>query len=246
MEVSMVPNSRQLAMRDPAIAALVGIIAMGGNNFGSDFGDVEGDFGDDISGDFGGDEFAGDIQYGFDMFGDFGADAAAPIPAKPTAQQAVAAWRAQRAQAMASRRRQNILHPNKGAREKVERYTFSLSQAITLGTPIAPMTMTGNPDVDIRPQVLTINVPSPMFMFITEMSVANVKVTVGGGSVEDAWNYNALGVGRTLDMPTITPAQRALILGSYSGYVPPGFAAGAFLSQLYITASFKGPASVVT
>lgn len=233
----MRPNSNQLARRDLALASLLGIVANGGSNFGH-----ESSFEGEFSADFADDGISGD--FGDDMYGDFGADAPAVaaggmIP-KPTAQQAIQAFRTQAANKIHRQKRVSLLNPNMGSDVKVERYTFTLSQALTIGV-AAAITMTGQPDTSIRPQVLTMNAPSPMFATIQEIKVANVSVTVGTGA-EDAFDYSALAVMKQLDMPTLTPANRATILGQYTGYVPPGFAANLAVT---FSASFKGPASIV-
>lgn len=227
----MRPNSSQLARRDVALASLLGIVASNGTNFGSEF-----------SGEFGS-EF-GDDDFGDDMEGEFAADFCAdPVPAaaipKPTAQQAINAYRAQAMNRINRNRRQALINPNKGSDVKVERYSFTISQALAIGT-AAALSMTGQPDTTIRPQVLTMNAPSPMFATIQEIKVANVSVTVGTGA-EDAFNYSPLAVAKHLDMPTLTPANRATILGAYTGYVPPGFAVGLAVT---FSASFKGPATI--
>ncbi len=136
--------------------------------------------------------------------------------------------------------RGTLLEPNKGSSIKVERYSFTIDQNITLGTTVA-LNMTGQPDTTIRPQTVTMNAPTPMFATISTIKVANVSVTVGPGN-EDAFNYNANGWGRSLDMPTLSPANRATVVGSYTGFVPPGFVAATAVS---FNASFKGPASIV-
>jgi hypothetical protein len=133
-----------------------------------------------------------------------------------------------------------ILEPNRGSAIKVERYSFSIDQDITLGTS-EDINMTGQPDTTIRPQTVTMNAPTPMFATISNIKVANVSVTVGPGN-EDAYNYNANGWGRNLDMPTLSPANRATITGRYTGYVPAGFVGG---QEVNFNASFKGPASIV-
>lgn len=235
------PNSSQLSLRDPALAAVLGVIALKGSNFGgeSDFG---ADFGDDD--DYGEDddygaEFEGDDDYG----ADFGAAARKPVKVKrpQNQQQLVSLWKNHHAKKAMSKRREMLLEPNKGSAVKIEKYTFTLSQAITLGTAAAFTTLTGQPDTSIRPQRLTCNAPAPMFAFLQEIKVANVSVSVGSG-LEDAYNYNANGVGQSLDMPTLSPANRATILGSYTGFVPPGFVGG---TSVYFSASMKGPASIV-
>lgn len=237
----MRPNSRQLAMRDPALAAIMGAIT--GTNFGveprrggrsvSSFGD---EYGDDP---FGADDVGDD--YGAEFGDDYGAEFGAAALARPTPAAAAAAWRAKRAQMAATARRGRILEPNKGSAVKVEKYAFSISQTITLGTAVSFTTLTGQPDTTIRPQRVSMNAPSPMFAFVQEIKVANVSVTIGSG-LEDAWNYNALGVGQALDMPTLSPANRATVLGSYSGFVPPGFVGG---TSTTFSVTFKGPSSIV-
>ncbi len=208
------PNSRNLAMRDPALAAVLGLVGNAGADFGAEFGD---DFGTD----FGADE----------------AVALAPTPAnmqKAWAHYGNAAKRDARTKA-----RERILEPNAGSDVKVERYAFSLNQTLTLGTAVA-VSAGGNPDTNIRPQRVSINAPAPGFGTVTEIKVANVSVTVGG--IGDMFEYNAMGVGQSLDMPTLSPANRASILGAYNGFVPTGYVGG-FSYILCVT--FKGPSSIV-
>lgn len=237
------PNAQLLALRDPAQAALFGVIALAGSNFGgdSDFGAEFGDD-DDYGAEFGDDDDYG-AEFGDDDYGaDFGA-ARKPVKVKRPANQSqlVALWKNVHAKKAMAKRREMLLEPNKGSAVKIEKYTFTLSQAITLGTAAAFTTLTGQPDTSIRPQRLTCNAPAPMFAFLQEIKVANVSVSVGSG-LEDAYNYNANGVGQSLDMPTLSPANRATILGSYTGFVPPGFVGG---TAVYFSASMKGPASIV-
>src|SRR5437868_1730292 len=101
-------NSRQLAMRDPALAALVGAIA--GSDFGTEasFGaDFGADFGDDMHGDFGADMHG---DFGADMHGDFGAAESTPTP-----QQSMALWHKAKHAHMATQRRVRHLFPNAGS-----------------------------------------------------------------------------------------------------------------------------------
>lgn len=235
------PNAKTLALRDPARAALVG--AIGGASFGAEFGT---EFGDEFSAEddpFGEDPFGDD--YGAEFGEDFGADdfgAARRAVVRRPNPAAVAALLKKRQAAMArTASRGRLLEPNKGSTVKVEKYAFTISQSITLGTAAAFTTLTGQPDTSIRPQRVTMNAPSTMFAFVQEIKVANVSVTVGSG-LEDAYNYNANGVGQTLDMPTLSPANRATVLGSYTGYVPPGFVAA---TATTFSCSFRGPASIM-
>lgn len=241
----MRPSAEQLAMRDPALAALMGIIP--GDNFGADSFGAE--FGDDE--DFGDDDDWGDDDYGDDDFeAEFGDDdefgarrrkkKKSAHKARPTSSKMMALWSKHAKQAAHTQSREMKLEPNKHSAVKVERYAFTISQAITMGTAVA-LALTGNPDTTIRPQRVSMNAPTPMFAFITEIKVANVSVTVGAG-FEDAFNYSSLGVGQSLDMPTLSPANRASVLGNYTGFTPPGFTAG---TAVYFSATLKGPASIV-
>jgi hypothetical protein len=222
----MRPNSKTLALRDPAAAILMG--AIDGADFGAEYGY---DFGDDEHGDDYGDDYGADYS--------FGAAAPARHPAHPPAALAAKLWAQHKARTAHTDRRARLIEPNKGSSVKIERYSFAINAALVLGTP-ANLNMFGQPDTNIRPQRVTMNAPSPGFATIQEIKVANVSVTVGGTS--DAWDYNSLGVGQSLDMPTLTPANRAQVLGAYTGFVPPGFVGG---SAYTFCCSFKGPASIV-
>jgi len=214
-------SMKDLAMRDPALAAALGVLP------GTDFG-AESDFGNDYG--FGIDSTSA-MGFGF------GADAPSTPPATPQAMMAL--WKAHHAAMQQGAHRDAILNPNKNAAVKVGRYTFSASQALTLGT-AAGITATNNPDTNIRPQRVTMNAPNPGFVTISEIKAANVSVTVGG--ILDAYQFNAVGQDQSLDMPTITPAMKVSVLGQYTGFVPAGFVLG----QPYLfVASFTGPAAVV-
>jgi hypothetical protein len=224
---SMRPNAQQLSLRDPAAAALLGII--NGASFGADFG--YGDFspmGDEMGADFG-DEWGAD----------FGDATVASAPA-PTAAQLVALHRRNVQRSVVSSKRAALLEPNKHSDVKVERYSFGLSQAIVIGTAVG-ITLSGNPSVDIRPQRICTNVPGPNFVFLTLIQVANVVVTVGNG-VEDANDYAAHAVGTILDLPTLSTQTPARVSGNYFGFVPPAYVVG---SASFFTCSFKGWANIV-
>jgi hypothetical protein len=265
----MRPNARTLAMRDPAAAIMAG--AIDGADFGCDvgseyhpdasaqqryvsrsepwspgadecdFGADFGPFGADFGADFGYSEFspvgadAATSDYGAD-FGDddFGA------AANPTPQQLMAMHRKVVASNRHTARRAGLLEPNKGSRIKVERYSFGLSQDIVIGVPVA-ISMNGNPSVDMRPQRVTSNAPGPNFVFLSLIQVANVVVTVGQG-FEDANDYAAHAVGTMLDLPTLSPQNRATIAGTYDGFIPPAYVENA-ASRFCM--SFKGWAEIV-
>ena len=210
----MNPDYKTLALRDPALATLIGGVS--GADFGADFGD-----------DYNGEAFGSEFGVG-----------ETSIPT-PTPAEAMKLWREHHQRSSHTNRREMVLEPNKGSSAKIERYAFQLSQALTIGTPAA-LNLTGQPSVKVRPQRLSINAPCAMFAFLSGIQISNVNVHIGNG-VEDAFDYNANGVGQVLDMPTIDPAQRATIIGNYSGLTPPGFPLGLATN---LTATFKGPAQM--
>jgi hypothetical protein len=238
----MALNFKKLASRDPALGALMGGIA--GSDFGNESVGFESEF--SFGDDYGAESFGDDMGFGDDHgFGDemgFGA-AAAPhaVVRRPTAHQALAAHAHLAKKKSHGQKRKMLLDPNMGSDVKVERYSFSLSQDVVLGTATLFNTnMTGTPDTTFRPQLITMNAPSPGFAVITNIKMANVNVTVGPGS-EDAFNYSASSWGRMMDMPTLLPSTRATVSGTTTTFVPPGFVQGATYT---FNANFKGPSSL--
>jgi len=237
----MRPNARQLAMRDPALAALMGAIGGNGADFGSDFGaDYGADYGDEMAGDtLYGEDMAGDFYGDFGAFGAFGAAAAAArAPAAHGVNPAMMAlWKKHAAVQKHTQTRVGLLKPNGSSLVKVEGYSFSINQTIAaLGTPQA-LLLTGNPQVDIRPIRVTMNAPSVGFATITDIKVSNVSATVG--TTGDAFKYSILGVGAHMKLPMLTPAIPATVTGNYTGFLPPGFVGG---SAFLFEACFEGPA----
>lgn len=256
----MRPNARQLALRDPAAAVMLGIIA--GTNFGSEHHPMRGSgnrygrnnaeiasfgrdhgFGSDIStSDYGADFGSSFSPMGADFDGedpDMGADFGAA--GHPSAAQLVALHKKQQAMARKTAKRHALLEPNAGSHIKVERYSFGLSQQITLGTPVN-ISMNSAPSVDLRPQRVTTNVPGPNFVYLSLIQVANVVITVGQGNFEDASDYANVAVGTMLDLPTLSPQNRATIAGNYFGFLPPAYING---QTSYFCLSFKGWAEIV-
>lgn len=239
-------RAQQLMGRDVALACLVGAYGDGASDFGvggvSDFGDEFGDddFGDDDFGDddFGDDDF-GDDDFAGDFAGDFGAARKRRRRRRPAGgAKALSAWNRMK-QRTASRAA--ILNPNKGSHIDVERYSFTVSEAITLGTALTFTSLTNTPDTRFRPQRMTCNAPTPMFAYLSNIKVSNVNATVGTGQ-EDAYNYNPNAVGQMLDLPTLEPSNRVTVLGNYTGFTPPGFVNG---SAQFFSINFKGPSTIV-
>ncbi len=225
-------NQRQLVRRDPAAAAILGLSlaassGAAGADFGAEFGSA---FGDDYGDDFGDD-------YG----ADFGAAVAAAggaqlmVP-KPTAQQAIGAWNKQAVKRVHAIRRVAKLDPNRDSSVKVEKYSMSMGDNFVLGATSNHIIST-TPDTQFRPQLITANAPTVGFAYLDNLKMANVNVTVGNAS-EDLFGYGAGAWGKDLDMPTLTPSNRATADVEYSGYVPPGFVAEATYK---FRLSFHGP-----
>jgi hypothetical protein len=254
-------RSTDLAMRDPALAAAMGILP-GGGDFGSDFGrsyEFAGEYGNKTAGfsgrnwqpQFGHESLEALTRYGnyqpefsADFGDDYGLDAppGAMVPHGPHGLHPQHA-RALRELEYLRRRthdREMLLEPNKGSSTKVERYDFSLNTLLTIGTAATIDDMSLQPAVTLRPNKLICNVPAPGFILLTTIQVANVAITVGQGT--DAWNYNPGALDSRLDAPTLSPANRATISGTYTGTAPVPFSAG---DSFVFVATFQGPATIV-
>lgn len=247
------PNALSLAMRDPALAAVLGAIP--GHDFGysapapqpvaylprhqTQFGDDYG-FGDGGPG----------YDYGFGLsaydpsmnmgFG-FGAPAHPAHRRRPVPHPAHAAhaWHPPAHNPTAARTL--LLDPNRDSSVKVERYTFSFSPTsnLVLGTASSIPTFTQNPSTSIKGQRLATNAPMPGFVILSQLQIANVNVFIGGS--EDAWTYAATSMGVMLDLPRLDPQNRASAAGSYSGVLPANFALNTSY-QFIIT--LQGPATL--
>lgn len=245
----MRPTSRELSRRDPAAAVLLGAMAAAGTDFGwepgrnsqrSQFGVEFGGhdpWGHDPGYNWGRDP----ITFGWDHYGADAPPAAVQAAPRPTPQAMMAAWNNEVRRHQQNMKREMLLEPNKGAEAKVERYTLPISQSITIGTAAQAISLLGNPSVNLRPQRVTMNAPSPSFVFISLIQVANVVVTVGPGTL-DAYDFNPNAVGTSLDLPTLTPANSARVQGTNSGFIPPGYTNGATTT---FVANFMGWASII-
>jgi len=127
-------------------------------------------------------------------------------------------------------RRASLIDPNANAHLKIERYSFSMSpqKNFSLGTPME-FDCTLQPNTRIRAQRIICNAPAPNFVILNSIQVANVNILVG--TSEDAYSYNANGNGVMLDLPTLDPANRATVSGSYTGLVLPPYD-GHFIDRL--------------
>lgn len=116
-------------------------------------------------------------------------------------------------QAVARRKRQLLIEPNKDSDLKIEIYEFGLTKKVTLGVP-AQFRMTNSPDVTFRISKMIANVTQPGMFYIRDIRVANVGCTIGGSL--DAFNLKDL----RYDYPTLTPANRVSVQVEYTGLVP--------------------------
>lgn len=114
----------------------------------------------------------------------------------------------------ATARRKLVLNPNHNSKCKVERYSLGLHTDIDLGTS-GPFAMMDSPDVMFRPQEVCINASTPGMFLIQSILVGNVNVLIGGQ--EDAYNWRNK---RRVDWPTLSPANKIVITGSYTGKIP--------------------------
>lgn len=234
-------NMHQLAARDPALAALVGAIA--GHDFGQD---ADYDPSPDFQAGFGFspyDPYAHSIGfgniygYGEDDYG-FGAAPRGPAGAPHPRPHMV---RHHPHDPTSTYSRSMLLDPNRNSTVKVERYSFSFSPAtaLVLGTASAIASFTAQPSTSIKGQRLVTNAPSPGFVTLSSLQIANVNVFVG--TTEDAFTYAATAQGVMLDLPRLDPQNRATAAGNYTGVLPPGFTAGASFTFII---TLQGPATL--
>jgi hypothetical protein len=231
----MKPNSRQLAMRDPALAAIMGVStgARAQADFGTDYGVHFGGSRPRVS--FGDDGAAAHLAAA-QMTG----PAHPAHPMNPANQGAMMKmWNDKIAAESDTTARMRIIDPNANSTIKINRYSFSLNQDVVLGTPLLNFDISGSPPTNLRPERVTMNSPTFGMFLINEMKVANVSVADG---TFDAAENNQVGIGQEYEMPTLTPSNKARVQGQYTGLTPPPFALGA--SYKFIT-TFKGPSTII-
>lgn len=110
-----------------------------------------------------------------------------------------------------------LLDPNHDQRLKLGKYSFGLSQAITIGI-AAGLFMSDSPATTIRTKRVVMNAPNVGFATVSTLLIANVAVTVGGA--EDAFAYSAVSFSNEVDYPTLPPSQKATMTGTYTGFAP--------------------------
>jgi hypothetical protein len=131
------------------------------------------------------------------------------------------------------------IQPNRDSDIKMEEYEFSVSKKIILGH-ASLIEITSSPDTMFRPKLASSNVPSPGFILLEDIFIANVSVMVGGG-ITDAFHYNVASP-TPVDWPTLDTMTRFRLVGKYTGLIPPGFTPEA---EFDFTFRCMGPAPIV-
>jgi hypothetical protein len=219
----MRPNAHQLAKRDPALMAVLGLEVLGRGQ--ADFGGEFSEFGIDDS------QLARqDVERGMYVNAShLDRDVGDISHLRRIADLA-------RRQQQDTERRLELLDPNRGSTEKIERFTFSLNQELVLGIAEA-ISMTNNPTTDIKPEKLLFNAPCFNFALINVMQIGNLSVIIGG--FEDAANYGPTALGVHLSMPLLRTSNRAQVTGEYTGLAPAPYTSGGSYS---FTLTLQGPA----
>lgn len=235
-------NYSELALRDPAYAAIMG-------NMDHDFGaEPTASRGSAAFGGFSG--FSGDYNpFGGDYsrFGaeDAGAQAAAladprhPLhAANPQARQIIAEHLHEK---QVANKRKGLIDPNMGSDTKIQRYSFSVATAaLTILGGVQNFTATKNPTTHFHPEKLQGNVDQAYFVMITRGEVANVAFTVG--DVTDSFVFSPKALDNELSLPPLTPSNSAIIIGYYTG-VPYALSA-TYTGSFIFTMTFTGHATV--
>lgn len=229
-------NSRALAMRDPALAALMGA---DGDDFGADVRDAFSpggayDFGQDPYGGYMGYEFGADAVPGV---APAGLAAAAGVVPRPTADQLMQVWQQHHIRLNKMNSRVALLDPNADSPVKIEGYDFTLDSSFSLGTGGA-FNVSDSPDTVLKPIKITSNIPTPGIVYLSEIKVANVDILIGG--TQDAFNYGAQVNGQHIRMPKVLPSNKIRMAGNATTFAPSPFTSGTFTFVL----SFQGPATV--
>jgi hypothetical protein len=217
----MRPNVSSLAMRRPALAALIGIHP------------AEGHFGSERTprnrASFGGFGFGyDDAEYGVDVaeLDPLGTGSHLATDSRMLSRDdrelASAARLSERRRERAAQARME-LDPNHGQTLKLGHYSFGLAQALTIGL-AASIFISDSPSTTMRIKNVVMNVPQVAFVTLNSLLIANVAVTVGGA--EDAYAYSAGGFSNHVDYPTLPPSQKATISAAYTGFSPAPFFAG--------------------
>jgi hypothetical protein len=207
-----------------ALASLMGAIGVNGSDFGKDY--APPGSGDMVRGDeryYANSTFGRDFQFGRDFR--FGRDEG----------DAGARWAARDAK---TTMRRDLLEPNAGSELSVERYFMNINKDLTLNV-ASTFSESAQPSVVIRNQRMIVNAPTPGFVLINDVLLGNVNANASGTA--DAFSFSAQAVGVSLDLPLLQPANKLTVKGSYTGFVPPGFAPN---TAYTLCITFVGPSTM--
>lgn len=98
-------------------------------------------------------------------------------------------------------------------------YVFPLNVEITPGV-AKEFDISAFPEIAIRPKRFVANVPESQLVILESVTLAEVPMFVAGNRHVDAYMFNHLVVGGTLDLPTLTQETKVRIKGKYSGKLP--------------------------
>jgi hypothetical protein len=257
----MRPNVNSLAMRRPALAALLGILPSEGHfgsepTFGNEFG-----LDDELEGEFGfGDEgqlnaaSMGDHSFARNQIArgdvrqiDVNRDAFRNLVGQRNMLRSDLTSDQRKLNHLAQLRdrreeravaHQMRLDPNHGQSLKLGTYSFGLSQAITIGIAVG-LFMSDSPACTLRTKRVVMNAPGVGFATVSNLLIANVATTIGGA--EDAFAYSAQSFSNEVDYPTLPPSQKATMTGNYTGFAP----APLFNGQSYtFSVRFSGTSTI--
>ena len=207
-----------LILREPEYAALLG--------------EVDADFGAPFNPDPFADLSEAAPDFGWDD--DYGAEAAAPVaaqaehraaqlmqhPAHQARAHAIIAKHLHRE--MMEKTSQQRLNPNEGNAKPTYRWAFSVTGSIasvgtkTTGDLGGASGLSQAPNIGVfNPDTLTVNVPQPNFVLISDIKVLSQSLLVGGAG--DAYKYNPISTSKRLNSVPLNPAIPVVILSSYTG-----------------------------
>jgi hypothetical protein len=208
-------SSRQIASRDPAMAALMGAMPA---SFGADFGN------DDRLGDaMGSRSFANrDLRAGAYGSAEMLDVDAGQLRHDNSVIETLESYR-HHDLIMRKLEQERAMDPNRGLATKIGRYDFSVTTPLVIGD-ASGFSTSKQPQTRIRSKRLFCNVPCPQFVTISALLIANINVFIGGPS--DAATYAPTALDSLIDLPTLSPQNQMTVDGTYSGIAPAPYGEG--------------------
>jgi hypothetical protein len=134
-----------------------------------------------------------------------------------------------------------LLDPNRDSTIKVERYSFSFSPATNLVLGTAAAIPTFTQQPSTSIKGQRVIMNAPVPGFVTISTLQIANVNVLVGGAEDAFTYSAGAMGVMLDLPRLDPQNRATASGNYTGVLPPGYTTG---GQFQFIITLQGPSTL--